>query len=49
MIQCNAYQDNIKNQDNNQADHFRPKSCIVLDPFDTFQQFWHLTLSGKSH
>ena len=30
MIQCNAYQDNIKNQDNNQADHFRPRSCLPL-------------------
>ena len=29
MIQCNAYQDNIKNQDNNQADHFRPRSCSI--------------------
>ena len=30
MIQCNANQDNIKNQDNKQADHFRPRSCIRL-------------------
>ena len=30
MIQCNAYRNNKKNQDNNQADHFRPRSCCIL-------------------
>ena len=26
MIQCNAYRNNKKNQDKNQADHFQPRS-----------------------
>ena len=35
MIQCNAYRNNKKNQDNKQTDHFRPRfvELVLLNNF----------------